>query len=449
MPKLRESKESLVAINQEQRSSQLHANDHSSAIGSGRSADERLFDALLAKATKENGVPNLAKLRDSVCHTLQENRRTNNRLERCISAMSAEMTELNKQTSDNARSTMLALVTASREALLLLNCDLNIVFVNKKAVELIGAPNVASLIGRASSDFFAFSEIGTSGVSFLSGRKLDGSEIKLSITLSSGAFDGVDYHVLSMRDETERAQRDAMLQAALTAAEEANAAKSLFLANVSHELRTPLNSIIGHAELIEEDLSPTDFTQPLLDVQKIQAAAQHLLSLINHLLDIAKIESGHLELLPIETDMDSWMEQMVSLSGTLATANGNAIVFEPISLGHWLIDETKLRQCLFNLVANACKFTTSGTVTLLASADGNSLRFEVRDTGVGIAPEETDRIFRPFSQANSSVAKRFGGTGLGLVITRQLAQLMGGDLTFTSVLGKGSSFILSVQGKRL
>lgn len=246
--------------------------------------------------------------------------------------------------------------------------------------------------------------------------------------------------------------RDASLKEAVYAlehakqgAEEANVAKSQFLANMSHELRTPLNAVIGYAEIIEEDLEIDGLAQSVQDARKIRNAAKHLLALINEILDLSKIEAGKMELSAIEADLDLLVDDVQSMIKTLADEKGNALILDLDDLGTARVDDTKMRQCLFNLLSNACKFTQNGTVRLQGRRNGDMLEFLVQDTGIGISQEQMTKLFQPFMQADNSTTRKFGGTGLGLMITRELARLMGGDVTVSSIQGVGSTFVLTLK----
>jgi signal transduction histidine kinase/DNA-binding response OmpR family regulator len=231
------------------------------------------------------------------------------------------------------------------------------------------------------------------------------------------------------------------------AAEAANQAKSAFLANMSHELRTPMNAILGYSEMLveeAEDLGQEDF---IPDLKKINQAGNHLLSLINDVLDLSKIESGKMEVYAEIFDLDNFIDQVSGTAQPLMSKNNNQFSIERGGqLGKACQDLTKLRQSLLNLLSNAAKFTHEGTVTLHAGrqsqADGDWLTFAVGDTGIGIAADKLEHVFDEFSQADNSTTRDYGGTGLGLTITRRFCQMLGGDLTVSSQPGAGSTFTI-------
>jgi len=253
-------------------------------------------------------------------------------------------------------------------------------------------------------------------------------------------------------DLEERNRAAEELAEAKEAAVAANKAKSGFLANMSHELRTPMNAILGYSEMLieeAEDVGQDDFVP---DLQKINQAGNHLLSLINDVLDLSKIESGKMEAFAENFDVSSLIDQVTGTVQPLMSKNNNQLKIERgEQLGHAHQDHTKMRQALLNLLSNAAKFTHEGTITLRAErrsqSDGEWLIFSVNDTGIGIPTDKQDHVFEEFSQADSSTTRDYGGTGLGLPISRRFCQMLGGDLTVWSSAGKGSTFTMQVPAQ--
>jgi signal transduction histidine kinase/DNA-binding response OmpR family regulator len=230
-------------------------------------------------------------------------------------------------------------------------------------------------------------------------------------------------------------------------AEYASRAKTEFLANMSHELRTPLNAIIGYSELLEEEMLDRGKEEAIPDLKKINAAGQHLLRLINDILDLSKIEAGKTQLFLESFDIRSMVEEVLNTIQPSFTERKNTLSIHcAADLGFMHGDVVKVRQILFNLLSNACKFTKEGNVwletTRRKSATGDEILFWIRDTGIGMTPDQLSRLFRPFNQADASTTRRFGGTGLGLAISYRFCRIMGGDITVESKLGEGSAFTL-------
>jgi signal transduction histidine kinase len=229
------------------------------------------------------------------------------------------------------------------------------------------------------------------------------------------------------------------------AANRANATKSRFLANMSHELRTPLNAIIGYTEMLKEDAIEEARSREAEDHDHVLSAAQHLLTLINDLLDLSKAEAGRIVVKADEFDVGRTVESSVNAVAHAAASRGNRIEADVArDLGPARSDEFRLRQCLINLLSNAAKFTENGRIKVGVRREGELLVFRVSDTGIGMTPDQLGQVFQPFVQADSSVARRHGGTGLGLAITRELAHLLGGNVSAESEPGKGSTFTLRV-----
>jgi signal transduction histidine kinase/CheY-like chemotaxis protein len=260
-------------------------------------------------------------------------------------------------------------------------------------------------------------------------------------TLANFAIGYVHRRELALKAETE--------QLARREAEEANLAKSQFLTTMSHELRTPLNAIIGYAEILEEDLeSDPELTNPD-DARRVRRAARHLLTLINEILDLSRIEAGRLELIAGPVDIAALLQEVEETVRPIGDGNGNRLCLDIVGrLPTLRADGARLKQCVINLATNACKFTRDGRVTIraeiVARADGPMLEIAVVDTGIGIDREDQARIFQPFVQVDGAETRRQDGTGLGLVITRKLAQAMGGDVRLISTPGLGSTFTLAI-----
>jgi signal transduction histidine kinase len=238
------------------------------------------------------------------------------------------------------------------------------------------------------------------------------------------------------------AQRTEQLKQAMEAAEDASRAKSGFLANMSHELRTPMNAIIGYSEMLMEDAEDEGNEAAVGDLKKIHSAGKHLLALINDVLDLSKIEAGRMDLYLESFEVPAMVGEVVSTIDALIKKNDNTLKVEvEPSLGAMRADVTKVRQALFNLLSNAAKFTHQGEVGLVVKgehADGvDWVRMSVSDSGIGIPPEKIDHVFEEFSQADETTTRDYGGTGLGLPISRRFCQLMGGDITLESAVGKG------------
>jgi len=278
------------------------------------------------------------------------------------------------------------------------------------------------------------------------------------------------YYEGSVEDISDRKVFESALQLALEAAEAASTAKSAFLANMSHELRTPLNAIIGYSEILQEETEELGYDELIPDLDKIRTSGRHLLSLINDILDISKIEAGRMDLYFETFDIATVIEEVASTAAPLIEKNGNTLNLHQISnMGTMHGDVTKVQQILLNLLSNAAKFTQNGTITLTASREkiaGHSseprpentsepaatsqssiaskefLVVNCTDTGIGMNPEQLQHIFQPFTQADVSTTRKYGGTGLGLAISQRFCLMMGGNISVKSQEGVGSTFTI-------
>src|SRR5438067_637808 len=273
-------------------------------------------------------------------------------------------------------------------------------------------------------------------------EKRTDDEIGFLIDRFNGMLSQIEEHEKEIQEVNEQLVQSEQRARAATQA------KSHFLANMSHELRTPLNAIIGYSEMLQEEAQDSGQESFIPDLKKINRSGRHLLDLINDVLDLSKIEAGKMELYLETFDIPNLLEDISTTVQLLVQKNSNVLEMRcPANLGAMRADMIKVRQSLFNLLSNASKFTKNGKITLEAARENSPAKsdwivFRVSDTGIGMTPEQQDRVFEAFSQADASTARDFGGTGLGLTITKTFCRMMGGDVTLTSSPGKGTTFII-------
>jgi len=258
-------------------------------------------------------------------------------------------------------------------------------------------------------------------------------------------FNEMAQHLFVARKQLEERQKE--LSVLKDAAESANRAKSQFLANMSHELRTPMNAIIGYSEILAEEAEDAGQVGFVPDLQKIQTAGRHLLSLINDILDLSKIEAGKADLFLEAFDIESMVRDVAATMQPLIEKNSNCLVMEiPAEIGSMHADATKVRQSLFNLLSNASKFTVGGSIEVhvrrMTVTAREWIEFRVTDSGIGMTPGQLAKVFDAFAQADASTTRKYGGTGLGLTITRKFCEMMDGSISVESEPGNGTRFTI-------
>ena len=270
-----------------------------------------------------------------------------------------------------------------------------------------------------------------------------------TMQLSSDEIDRIQRYITPLATGIRNARLFDETRAARAEAEESNQAKSQFLANMSHELRTPLNAIIGYSELLREETEEEGHGQYHDDLEKIHGSGVFLLDLISGVLDLTRIEAGKLEVTRSHFSISDMLSEVGMISRPLTEKNGNTLSLgDYADLGEMHSDDSKVRQILLNLLSNAAKFTKQGVIQLdvsrAAEDDGDWLTFRVTDNGIGMSPEQLAHIFEAFTQADSSTSRKYGGTGLGLTISKEFCQMLGGNISVESKPGQGSVFTVKL-----
>jgi PAS domain S-box-containing protein len=352
------------------------------------------------------------------------------------------------------------LVELSPDAIIV-TCADSIVFLNEAGRKLLGATTPEQLLGTSFKDI-VHPECWAGVVERMQQVqehclaaplleekyiRLDGTVVDVEVAAIPIRFQDGPASLVVVRDITERLQNREALRQAKEVAETANVAKSQFLANMSHELRTPLNAIIGYSEMLKEDAEEAGQADFLLDLEKIHTAGKQLLALINDILDLSKIEAGKMTFCLESFHVADMISDVLSTIEPLMAKNGTRLEVQMANnVGTMHSDRIKVQQSLLNLLSNACKFTKEGMVWLEVgretAAAQERVYFKVSDSGIGMTPEQMDKLFHPFVQADSSTTRKFGGTGLGLAITQCLCQMLGGGITVQSTLGLGSIFTI-------
>ncbi|UCH73558.1 MAG: response regulator [Rhodospirillales bacterium] len=344
------------------------------------------------------------------------------------------------------------------DGLLVVGPDGSIRTVNAACCRLLGY-NERELLGQPVSAFLLAPVQG--GAPATTARPREGTARTrsggwLPVLVSSAELPGQpgDEHssVWLFRDITRLKTTQNALITAMREAERANRAKSQFLANMSHELRTPLNAIIGYSEMLLEEATEAGRDDLVGDLRRVNGAGQHLLGLINDVLDLSKIEAGKMEIMPENFSVSSVVDDVVATIQHVVDDRNNRLTLDVAAdLQPMYSDQLKVRQILFNLLTNAAKFTSEGKIHLGVRAaleqDGTWIEFEVSDTGIGMTAEQVDKVFGEFLQADSSTTREYGGTGLGLAISRRMARMLGGDITATSTPGEGSAFTVRLPAR--
>ncbi|MEG3927435.1 ATP-binding protein [Microcoleus sp. T3_D1] len=383
-----------------------------------------------------------------------ENLRSENGLEPTTKTQKSLQTNLSHASSLAEHSAVLPNASKPNSSILNVAIRLGGQIVGILSLEHIGAPRQWALEERTFADSLAnLVALAIEGFERQRAQEaLSKAKAQLEMTVDQRTTQLTTANKLLRIEIAERKRAEIALQEALHKAEAASRAKSTFLANMSHELRTPLNAIIGYSEMLQEEARESGLEEIIPDTQKIYSAGKHLLTLINDILDLSKIEAGRMELYLEKFDLCNLIEEVVATLHPLVEKNHNQLqVSCSETLGVMYADLTKVRQILFNLLSNALKFTEGGTVLLSATrepaGDSDWVYLQVSDTGIGMSAEQQQGLFQPFIQGDASTTRKYGGTGLGLAISRLFCQMMGGDITVESELGGGSTFTVHLKAE--
>ena len=334
--------------------------------------------------------------------------------------------------------------------------DHNVLHLNPSFCEIVGK-DAGALRARPLSSIFTDPEKSKELAGIINGisgerkefhfKRPDGAEAYVIVSRVGLDYRGERAVIASFVDIHDRVQAEIELRQAKEAAKSASRVKSSFLANMSHELRTPLNAIIGYSEILLEDATDRGDKASMGDLEKIQGAGKHLLGLINDILDLSKIEAGRMDVYLEHVFLTRLIDEVKTIVEPMMKKNGNTLAIDcPLDIGSLQTDLTKLKQSIINLLSNAAKFTKDGTVTLRLAHETRDgapwIKFEVADSGIGMTDEQMGRLFQAFTQADSSTTRNFGGTGLGLTITRHFCAMLGGSIEVKSKPGQGSTFTI-------
>jgi PAS domain S-box-containing protein len=414
---------------------------------------DRTHESHLSRKETSVNDPKVSNL-DVEFEAAGENMRSSNPLESPLTTQNSVKTDLYNLSLEAEHSPVLPNTCNPNSSILNVAIRLGGQIVGILCLEHIGSPRQWALEERTFADSLAnLVALAIEGFERQRAQEaLSKAKSQLEITVDQRTAQLTAANKLLRIEIAERKRAEIALQEALHKAEAASRAKSTFLANMSHELRTPLNAIIGYSEIIEEEALEAGFDNLIPDTQKVQTAGKHLLTLINDILDLSKIEAGRMELYLENFNLGNLVEEVVATLYPLVEKNRNQLQVDcPIDLGFMYADLTKVRQILFNLLSNALKFTEGGTVVLSATreltGDSEWVYLRVSDTGIGMSAQQQQGLFQPFMQGDASTTRKYGGTGLGLAISRLFCQMMGGDIILESEVGIGSTFTVQLKAK--